>query len=182
MGNILVGNIEIQGAWLGNVDVSAIWLGNVLVWPTNWYDCDDKLLVEREFGIKGNIKGKTGEYIIRIDRKTFDNERNYDNILTEKTLASFKYEGPNKFYHDVDIARDYVEPNYKDTDYSLITADTLIGEIAFEFEDPIKHSFTSYIGHDKLPLSELPYVATDGRKAITEDENKYIITESKVPI
>ena len=38
MGNILIGNIEIQGAWVGNADVSAIWLGNVLVWPTNWHD------------------------------------------------------------------------------------------------------------------------------------------------
>ena len=67
MGNILIGNIEIQGAWVGNADVSAIWLGNVLVWPTNWYDCNDKLLVEREFGFKGILPIKTGEHIIRID-------------------------------------------------------------------------------------------------------------------
>ena len=181
MGNILIGNIEIQGAWVGNADVSAIWLGNVLVWPTNWYDCNDKLLVEREFGIKGNLPNKTGEYIIRIDRKTYENLRDYDNIITEQTLDSFKYEGPNKFPYDVDIARDYINP-HPDTEYSLVTADTLIGEIAFDFEDPIKHSFTAYIGHDSLPLGELPYVTSDGKKAVNEQETSYIITETKVPI
>ena len=181
MGNILVGKVEIQGAWLGKVDVSAIWLGKVLVWPDNWYDCNDKLLVEREFGIKGILPGQSGEHIIRIDRKTYENLRDYDNIITEQTLASFKYEGPNQFPYNVDIARDYVSP-HPDTEYSLVTADTLIGEVAFNFEDPMKHSFTAYIGHDSLPLSELPYVATDGRKVVNEPETSYIITEKQVPI
>lgn len=106
MGNIVVGNKEIQGAWLGNVNVSTIWLGNVLVWPTNWYDCNDKLLVEREFGIKGVIHNKTDEYIIRIDRNVHQVERDYEDIITDGTSQILQYEGPNKFPYDVHIVRE----------------------------------------------------------------------------
>lgn len=181
MGNIVVGNKEIQGAWLGNVDVSAIWLGNVLVWPTDWYDCDDKLLVEREYGIKGPIHNKKGEFIVRIDRKMYQNERDYEDIITDGTSQTLQYEGPNNFPYDVHITRDYVEPSTEDTAYSLVTADTDDGEIAFAFEDPLHHSFLAYIGHDALPISKLPYITSNGNYIVNEEDTSYIISEDYAP-
>ena len=135
MGQIILGDKGISNVILGDAQVASIWLGNVLVWPTDYYDCPDKLLHERGYGFKayvGNEPHADGEKIITIDRKTYP--KDYSDLYTILTdghqlgdtayeAAPVEYESINDYPHITTFVREIADRHY-DRDANFVSDET----------------------------------------------------------
>lgn len=161
MGFIALGNADAVNMALGDAQVIGVWLGNIFVWPDNIYDCDNKLLNERQHGIKGYIGEKpisSGEHIFQIDRKYWpDDSREYECIVTDSQDASkvrsLQYEERNNYPYVVNMTRDYMPPHFDNHAMLVEFAEDV--QKFVDFDDPNHHFFTAYMGLDPAGEDQL---------------------------
>ena len=107
MSLVCLGNSNLSNMILGDAQIVGVWLGNVLVWPTSFYDTDNKLLDEREHGFRGVSPGESHEEIIVLDRAVNkDNTHQGLRDIAAENGLGLMYEEKNHYPYIFGIARD----------------------------------------------------------------------------
>lgn len=125
MSFIALSDTLMNNVTLGNAQVTGIWLGDKFIWPTDVFDDGNLLLEEFKRGIRGYTGGEreTGEHLIQIDRKVWENEGGeWISIVTDGEEDILQYEENNQYPFEIAISRDYI-PLHDDGNNLMATHD-----------------------------------------------------------